>query len=162
MPSPEANPAGDIPDDQAYVPYPAPDGLFTVSVPEGWARSTQGPATVFTDNLNAVRIETTPAAQAPTADTARTRELPALATSVPGFAPGEVRAVTRPAGPAVLITYRGTSTPDPVTARTSADDVERYEFFHAGQQVSLTLSGPAGADNVDPWRMVTDSLRWQR
>ncbi|MDT7564604.1 MAG: hypothetical protein QOG76_3228, partial [Pseudonocardiales bacterium] len=24
----------------------------------------------------------------------------------------------------------------------------------------LTLSGPKGADNVDPWRKVTDSLRW--
>jgi len=24
----------------------------------------------------------------------------------------------------------------------------------------LTLSGPVGADNVDPWRIVTDSLAW--
>jgi hypothetical protein len=26
----------------------------------------------------------------------------------------------------------------------------------------LTLSGPKGADNVDPWRKITDSLRWQQ
>jgi hypothetical protein len=26
----------------------------------------------------------------------------------------------------------------------------------------VTLSGPAGADNVDPWRTVTDSFRWLR
>jgi hypothetical protein len=24
----------------------------------------------------------------------------------------------------------------------------------------LTLSGPKGADNVDPWRIVSDSLKW--
>jgi hypothetical protein len=28
--------------------------------------------------------------------------------------------------------------------------------------VTLTLSGPKDADNVDPWRLVTDSLRWLR
>jgi hypothetical protein len=38
--------------------------------------------------------------------------------------------------------------------------VERYVFFHKGKDVVLTLSGPKGADNVDPWRIVTDSLRW--
>jgi hypothetical protein len=26
----------------------------------------------------------------------------------------------------------------------------------------LTLSGPKGADNVDPWKIVTDSLRYTR
>jgi hypothetical protein len=31
---------------------------------------------------------------------------------------------------------------------------------HDGREVVLTLSGPKGADNVDPWRIVTDSLRW--
>ena len=33
-------------------------------------------------------------------------------------------------------------------------------FFHSGRAVVLTLSGPKGADNVDPWRLVTDSLQW--
>ncbi|MGW7755716.1 hypothetical protein ACWGK6_30135 [Streptomyces violaceusniger] len=41
------------------------------------------------------------------------------------------------------------------------DSVERYVFFHYGRQVVLTLTGPTGADNVDPWRIVSDSLRWQ-
>ena len=38
--------------------------------------------------------------------------------------------------------------------------VERYQFSQGGKTVVLTLSGPKGADNVDPWRIVTDSLRW--
>jgi hypothetical protein len=40
--------------------------------------------------------------------------------------------------------------------------VERYSFWRSGQEVVLTLSGPQGADNVDPWRKITDSVRWQR
>jgi hypothetical protein len=160
--APEVNPAGDIPDTQAFVPFAAPDGLFTVSVPEGWARSSQGAATVFTDKLNAVRIEAAPRPGPPTVDSARTQEMPALATSVPSFSPGQVTAVTRPAGPAVLVTYQAGSGPDPVTGKSTLDAVERYEFFRAGEQVTLTLSGPVGADNVDPYRMITDSLRWQR
>jgi hypothetical protein len=34
-PAPETNPAGDIPDNQAFVPFTPPTGLFTVTVPEG-------------------------------------------------------------------------------------------------------------------------------
>ena len=41
------------------------------------------------------------------------------------------------------------------------NDVERYEFRHGADTVVLILSGPKGADNVDPWRIVTDSLRWR-
>ena len=62
----ENNPAGDIPDVQAFVPFTPAGGLFTVSVPEGWPRTTEGAATIFTDKLNTVRIETRPAAAAPT------------------------------------------------------------------------------------------------
>lgn len=110
-PSPEVNPAGDIPDNQAYVPFEAPGGLFTVSVPEGWARTSDGPATVFTDKLNAVRVESASRPGPPTVESARAQELPALAASLPGFAPGPVTTVTRPAGPAVLVTYQAGTTP---------------------------------------------------
>ncbi|MDT4904221.1 MAG: hypothetical protein QOH52_2237, partial [Pseudonocardiales bacterium] len=38
--------------------------------------------------------------------------------------------------------------------------VERYEFWKNGNEVVLTLAAPVGADNVDPWRKVTDSFAW--
>lgn len=161
-PSSEVSPSGDIPDNQAYVPYPSPDGMFTVSVPEGWSRSVEGAAVVFTDKLNTVRIESEPRPQPPTETSARTQELPTLGASVPGFAPGQISTVNRNAGPAVLSTYQARSAPDPVTGKSAANAVERYEFWRAGQQVTLTLSAPVGADNVDPWKMITDSLRWPR
>jgi hypothetical protein len=49
-----------------------------------------------------------------------------------------------------------------VTGRSHTDAVQRYVFFHKGRDVVLTLSGPKGADNVDPYKVVTDSLRYTR
>jgi hypothetical protein len=157
----ESNPVGDIPDNQAYVPFTPPQGLFIVSVPEGWARTADGAATVFTDKLNTVRVESHPRDTAPTVDSARADELPGIASSVSGYRPGDVTVVDRKAGPAVLITYQVTSAPNGVTGKTGTDAVERYEFWRRGQEVILALSGPVGADNVDPWRTITNSLQWR-
>src|SRR5581483_9864652 len=63
--APEVNAAGDIPDNQVFVDYSPPSGGFTVTVPEGWARSEAGGAVTFTDKLNSVRMEMVDAATAP-------------------------------------------------------------------------------------------------
>ena len=160
-PAPETNPAGDIPDNQAFVPFTPPTGLFTVSVPEGWARNTDGAATIFTDKLNTVRIETRPLATAPNTESVSVDELPAIASSTPGYRSGTVTAVPRKVGQVMLITYQGASPPNPVTGKIGTDAIERYEFWRNGREVILTLSGPVGADNVDPWRTITDSLQWR-
>lgn len=157
--APEQNAAGDIPDNQVFVPFSPADHRFTVTVPEGWARTTDGAATVFSDKFNSVRVEALARPQATTVRTATAQEVPAL-RGLPGYAAGSVDTVRRTAGDAVLITYEAASPSDPVTGKTITDAVERYEFWHGGQEVVLTLSGPKGADNVDPWRTVTDSLRW--
>jgi hypothetical protein len=70
--------------------------------------------------------------------------------------------VSRAAGPAVHITYKADAAPDPVTGKVVHDDVERYEFWLAGSEAVITLSSPQGSDNVDPWRVVTDSFSWTR
>jgi hypothetical protein len=156
----EVSPAGDIPDNQAYVAFAPPGGGFSVKVPEGWARRTAGGAVSFSDKLNTIRIESHSASAPLTATAARGGERGRLARSVKGFKPGKVSTVTRKAGTAVRITYLASSPADPVTGKTVTDAVERYVFFHKGRTVILTLSGPKGADNVDPWRLVTDSVRW--
>jgi hypothetical protein len=61
----------------------------------------------------------------------------------------------------VLVTYGADAAADPVTGKVVHDDVERYAFWKDGKEVVLTLSGPAGSDNVDPWRVVTDSFGWR-
>jgi len=143
------------------VPYPSAGGSFVVRVPQGWAQSAAGSAVVFTDKFNSVRIESAPRSQAPDVPSARAQEIPQLQSSVPGFQAGQVTMVQRSAGPAVLITYQANSAPNAVTGKSVTEAVERYEFWRGGQEVVLTLSAPQGADNVDPWRMVTDSFRWQ-
>lgn len=156
----EVNPAGDIPDNQAYVPFTPPGSGFTVKIPEGWASSASGATTTFTDKLNQVQVTSSHAAAAPTTASVTTSDVPALKTQTPNFAVGQASTVSRAAGPAVLLTYQGDSAPNPVTGKVVRDAFERYSFFRAGIRVDLTLSGPTNADNVDPWRTVTDSLRW--
>ncbi|MGC4939876.1 hypothetical protein ACLQ2O_18125 [Kribbella sp. DT2] len=164
QPSPaatESNPPGDIPDNQAFVTFQPPAGGFSVKVPEGWARSTAGATTSFSDKLNRIQVlaETTSAPL--TSQTIGNRLVPQLQRQVPKFAMGKVSDISRAAGPVVLVTYQGDSSPDPVTGKVVRDAFELYLFHQDGRQILLTLSGPTNADNVDPWKIVSDSVRWQ-
>lgn len=159
--APEVIAAGDIPDNQVFVPYTPAGERYQVWVPEGWSRTTDGAATVFTDKFNSVRMESLPRPAALDVSAATADEVPALAASVPGYQAGAVTSVPRKGGEAVLITYTAASAADPVTGKSVTTAVERYEFWRNGQEIVVTLTGPQGADNVDPWRIVSDSFRWQ-
>lgn len=156
----ESNPPGDIPDNQAYVPFTPAGTTVSVKVPEGWARSTTSTSTVFADKLNRIEVQTSKVATAPTTASVASVDVPRLQGSVPKFAAPKVVAASRTAGPVVLLTYQGDSAVDPVTGKVVRDAFERYSFFRAGTRVDLTLSGPTNADNVDPWRIVSNSVRW--
>lgn len=156
----ESNPPGDIPDNQAFVAYaPAGQG-FSVKVPEGWARTTKAGVTTFTDKLNRIEVTSAAASSAPTVQSVTETVVPAVKQQVPKFSMGKVTTVSRNAGKAVLLTYQGDSAPDQVTGKVVRDAFQRYMFFKNGRMVTLTLVGPTNADNVDPWRIVSDSLRW--
>ncbi len=131
-----------------------------MQVPEGWARTDGAAGATFTDKLNSVRLEERPAASAPTVVTVRANDVPALEAAAQGFQLGNVSTVQRKAGTAVLVTYRAASAPDAVTGKRITQDVEAYEFWRAGTLVTITLVSPHGADNVDPWRTVTESYAW--
>jgi hypothetical protein len=157
----ESNPPGDIPDNQAFVSFSPPAGGFTVKVPEGWARSTTGAATSFTDKLNRIQVQATTTATPLTAQTIDSQLVPKLRQQVPRFAMGKVSEVARAAGRAILVTYQGDSSQDPVTGKVIRDAFELYLFHQGGRELALTLSGPTNADNVDPWKIVSDSVRWR-
>ena len=38
--------------------------------------------------------------------------------------------------------------------------IERFELYHNGRGAVLELSSAVGSDNVDPWRVVSESFRW--
>ena len=159
--APEVNPAGDIPDNQVFVPYSPPGGRFTVKVPEGWGRTARAGTVSFTDKLNTIGMETRPAPAAPTVASARQAELPAIRSASRRYEPGSVTQVRRAGGDVVLVTFKADAPADPVTGKVVHDAVERYEFWRGGTEAILTLAGPVGADNVDPWRIVSDSFRWR-
>jgi hypothetical protein len=158
---PETKPiGGDIPDTQAYVPYSPPSGGYTVTVPEGWARTDSPTGATFTDNLNTIRLDATPAASPPDVNSVRTGEVSVLGAANPGFQLQAVATVQRPAGTAVLVTYLDDGPANAVTGKRDRQAVQRYEFWRNGNRVTLTLVSPVGADNVDPWRKVTGSFAW--
>src|SRR5204863_303939 len=90
-----------------------------------------------------------------------------LALTFPGARADPAASLWRPMSVRTILALAATAAlatgpADPVTGKTRVDAVERYLFFHRAREAVLTLSGPKGADNVDPWRTITDSLRWRR
>lgn len=154
----EFNPPGDIPDTAVYVDRPVPGTTVHVAVPEGWAQSAQG--TTCTDKYNSISIRVISMPTQPTLATVRRDEVPRLASSQSKFALTGIAEAQRTSGKAILITYLIDSTPDQVTGKVVRDAVQQFDFWHAGHEAILTLTGPQSADNVDPWKRVSDSLRW--
>lgn len=156
----EQNPPGDIPDNQVFVYYRYRPGGYKVKVPEGWGRTSTGGAVTFTDKFNAVTLDSTSATTTPTVASVKATEVGKLQASVPGFQLQDVSQVGRADQTAVRIRYLADSPPDQVTGKSVTVAVERYEYQQGDTEAIVTLSGAKGADNVDPWRIVSDSLRW--
>ena len=154
----EFNPPGDSPDTTVFVPF-ALSGAH-IRVPEGWARKTVNGVTTFTDHYNSIALQVSPASQAPTVASAKRNEVPQLKTSVSKFHLQHVAVTTRAGQKVVEVDYLLDSAPDQVTGKVIRDIAYRFEYFHHGHQAVLTLTGPQNADNVDPWRLVSNSLGW--
>lgn len=157
----EVSPAGDIPDNQAFVAVTAGSGSFKLTVPEGWARTSAGASSMtFADKLNSITIEQSETAVAPTVDTVKQSLVPTLESSRHKFQLTDVRTFTRPGGDGIRVTYLDDSAANAVTGTVVREGVELYLFWKRGQQVALTLAASQGSDNVDPWNIVTKSFRW--
>lgn len=157
---PEKNPPGDIPDTQVFIDYVAPQG-FTLKVPEGWARSDRTDGASFVDKLDGVVVSVSKADAAPTPSSTKTSYLPELEKTERAVKVTGIKAVKLPAGPAVRIAYTSNSEPNAVTSRQVRLENERYLYFKGGNLVTLEFYAPKGADNVDQWRMMSNSFRWK-
>jgi hypothetical protein len=172
----ESNPPGDIPDNTQFIPYRSSSGRFTVRVPEGWARKTTKDTVSFSDKLNTVSVAWFQASSSPTRGSAESKDVPALRHTERAFTLKHVIDcaptctipystapidVTLPAGHAVVITYYSNSSPSEVTGKQYRLENLRFELYAHGEEAALTLSGPVGSDNVDPWRLVSESFRWR-
>jgi hypothetical protein len=157
--APEKNPPGDIPDDQVFIDYKAPAG-FTVKVPEGWSRVEIPNGTRFFDKYDQIEMTAGTAAAAPKAGNARAEVVSALEKSGHAVKLATVQDVKLKAGPALRIAYLANSEPNAVTNKQIRLEHERFVFFNQGRTITLDLAAPAGADNVDQWQLISNSLRW--
>lgn len=158
--APEVNPPGDIPDTQAFVPYSSASSGYSIEVPEGWARTGDGPSVTFVSKLDGVRVEVAPATAPPTAASAATEanQIQAKGRAVNITSTSDV---SLPPGKVLLIKYESNSDPNAVTQKQVRLDNEAYVLFKNGKQAIVTLWAPKGADNADQWKRISRSFRWQ-
>jgi hypothetical protein len=158
--APEKNPPGDIPDNQVFVQYTSPSG-FSIKVPEGWSRVDRPDGARFSDKYNIIDLAVSKADQPPDTASAKARDAAELKRAGRAVEIKSVKDVKLKSGPAVLISYASNSDPSPVTNKQIRLEHERYLMFKNATLVSLDLSAPLGADNVDQWKLMSDSFRWR-
>jgi hypothetical protein len=158
--APEVSPAGDIPDTQAFVKYTSAAGGYELDVPEGWARTENGPDVTFVNKLDGVKVTVAPATAPPSAASVRANEVKKIQAAGSSVTVTNVTEVALPGGKAVLIKYTSNSAPNPVTSKQVRLENEAYVFFKNGKEATLTLWAPQGADNVDQWQRMAKSFRW--
>lgn len=160
--APENNPAGDIPDTQVFVKYSSPSGGYQLEVPEGWARTENGPNVNFADKLDGVKVTIVDAPAAPTASEVNsnfagiTGEKSARAVQI-----GRVQTVQLAGGQAVFAEYTSNSEPNSVTGKQVRLENNAYLFYRSGKLAVLIMWSPLGADNVDQWQRMSGSFQWQ-
>jgi hypothetical protein len=158
----EKSPPGDIPDSTQFVRFKLPSGGFSVRVPEGWARTGSGNRLSFTSNLNSVTVEGGKPAGALTVAAVKSTAIPQLASALKRFKLRSVDLVRRGGQPAVRIRFYALAPANAVTGKAITDEAERYLYVRNGKEAIVTLAGPKGADNVDAWRTMSNSLQWAR
>ena len=157
----EKNPPGDIPDNQVFLKYASAAGGYSLKVPEGWARIEDGADVSFTDKYNSVNVTVTNAAAPPTAKNVLVESpLADLAKSGRAIKVKSVTEKKLPGGPVMLVKYDSDSEPNRVTNKILRLENEAYVFFKDGRVAILTVSAPRGADNVDQWKLISESFAW--
>jgi hypothetical protein len=159
--APETNPAGDIPDSQAFVKYASAQGNFELEVPEGWARTESDAQVSFVDKLDGVRVTLTDTASAPSLESVQATWIPALLKAERAVAVVAVKNVSLPSGPAILVDYTSNSEPNEVTNKQVRLEDNAYLYYRGGKLAVLSMWAPVGADNVDQWQRMSESFKWR-
>lgn len=159
--APEKNPAGDIPDTQAFVSYVSSQDGYKLDVPEGWARTTKDQDVSFQDKLDGVQVTISKESAPPTVDSVNKNQVAELKKTGRAVSVKTVKSVSLPGGSVVLINYDSNSAPDPVTGKQVRQENSSYLFYKNGKLATLTLWAPLGADNVDQWNRMANSFKWR-
>ncbi|MFN8164055.1 MAG: hypothetical protein U0R26_09575 [Solirubrobacterales bacterium] len=150
---------GDIPDNQAFLTYSDRGSGYSIRYPEGWARKGSGSDVTIQDRANVIHVVVVGGNPPTPADaTAGVEKLKRSDPSVQGSA---AQVMTIGGAPVVKITYTRLSAPDPVTGKRLPLTIDRYEYSHGGKVAIVDLGTPKGVDNVDAYRMISESFQWR-
>jgi hypothetical protein len=147
---------GDIPDNQNFLVYKG--AAFSIKYPEGWSQRKSAGGIDFKDKNNLVRVAVHKGS-APTAASVNA-ELKKLKAANPSLKAQAPKQINLKAGPAIKVTYTTTSAPNPVTGKRVVLMVDRYELAKKGRVAVIDLGTPTGVDNVDAYRLMSESFTW--
>lgn len=149
---------GDIPDNQQFLTFRNRAGGYSLSYPEGWARSGNGNEVTFRQQSNTIAVGVAPGPQPTSASV--TAELKGEAVTDPCLHAGRPQATTAGPNQVVKVTYTTEGQKSPVTGQRPTISVDRYLYFKGGKVATVDLATPVGVDNVDAFRMISESFRW--
>jgi hypothetical protein len=147
--------AGDIPDNQVFLIFRNGRAGYSMKYPEGWAQQGSGDSVTFRDKNNVIRAVVAKGVawrRAGVAADARALRGAQLR--------GTPQAITLSGRHAFKVVYRTVSAPNPVTGKRLTLSVDRYYLWKQGRRAVLDLGCPVGVDNVDAYRMISESFRW--
>jgi hypothetical protein len=155
----KATATGDIPDNQVFLTFRNPSGGYSIVYPEGWAQKRSGNSTTFQDKDNVIQIVVQKGSKPTVASVRAEVEKLHPPGGQPKIASAETLAIR--GQQVVKVTYSTQSQPNPVTGKRVRLIVDRYTYFKGGRVATLELGTAAGVDNVDAFRMISRSFRWQ-
>ncbi len=145
---------GDIPDTQVYLLYQGSG--FSIKYAEGWVLTRTSSGVNFQDKDNKITLTIS------SGGTPTTAGVTSQVGSISGArVTTAAHVLNNSAGSNVAITYQVDGAADPVTGKRPHLSVDRYELARSGKVAVLELASPIGADNVDAYRMIAESFRWQ-
>ena len=151
---------GDIPDNQVFLVFRNRSAGYSIKYPEGWTQLGSSKDVTFKDKNNLVHIVVaagpTPTPQQASVELARLRRSTrSLAlTSAP-------KRVAIKGNQVVKSGYSTQSAPNPVTGKRVTLLVDRYQLGAGGKMATVDLGTPRGVDNVDAYRLMIESFKWQ-
>ena len=155
----QATATGDIPDNQVFLTYRNPSGGYSIVYPEGWAKKGSGDRTTFQDKNNVIYIAVSRGSR-PTVASVEAG-IAKLKAATPSVKVASAQTMTIGGQSVVKVTYSSESQPNPVTGKRVRLIVDRYAYYKGGRLALVDLGTAAGVDNVDAYRMISRSFKWQ-
>lgn len=151
--------SGDVPDNAVFLTYRGGTPAFSIQYVEGWQVRSQPDGVLVRDKDSSETVAIVPS-PADLAGWIASTDLPELQAQA-GF---KFIKQDRVKVAAILydhLVYHLLAPPDPVTGKRVPSTVDRYYVPGPAALAIVSLSTPDGVDNVDAFRQMIESFKWQ-